>query len=145
MSTAFKDANDAIKDRFIQQWTFTKIQFDGYNFLMDNDGVVSPITEGEPYVYLKVIMSQNKQESIGSPGSQRHRVFGAIFMRVFIPVNSGNDAALQYIDHFSSIFKNQYFNGIHATDITSAFNGVGESGNWYSVPVTCGFYFDEIG
>jgi hypothetical protein len=145
MSTAYKTANDIIKDRFLQNWTYTKIQFDGYNYLIDNVGAKSPITADVPYVYFKVIIPTFNQESIGSPGSQRHRLLGTIFMNVFVPVNTGNDAALQLIDHFTTLFKNKFFSGVHTTDITGGFYQVIEEGNWYGVPVACGFYFDEIG
>lgn len=139
----------AIKQRMLDNWTTTPIQFQ--NAIPDQQPwpPVDPNTgNGIPWVYFEVMGSSSGLRGVGKPGSHVWLYRGIIAAHVFVPINSGTDLAQQYAVTIGEIFRAQGFyndgNGAIVRTWSPQTDGGGsnaDDGNWWRVTCTIPFEF----
>jgi hypothetical protein len=135
----------AIKQRMIDNWTTTPIDFQNESPQQHVDANGSPI----PWVYCEIIGNGSSLRGAGTPGDHIWIYSGLIAAHVFVPVNTGTDLAQQYAVAIGEIFRAQGFYSDDAGRIVRTWSprtdGGGsdaDDGNWFVV--TCRIPFEYL-
>lgn len=141
MTTPVASVTAAVRQRLNANWTTTPIAWENVPFDPKTPGGIFP-ADG-PWIYCEIVFAGSAQASLGSPGSNRFRHVGLIFIHIFVPVNGGTKKAYEYADQLADIFRAQEFSGVLCR---SPVIGRGEKsdddGNWFRVTLSCEFQFD---
>lgn len=80
------------------------------------------------------------QASLGK--SRRWRTPGVAVAQVFVPIETGDDRAMQITDLIEGAFRGVSVNGV--TFEETSVSNEGRSDNWYQWNVECSYYFDDV-
>ena len=88
-----------------------------------------------------------RSDNIGI-GAVRSRTTGMIIVELFVPLGEGDRTALQQMEDFGNVFRNQDFSGImcyeRSIDIIGAVTLEGEDLRRFKVECRIPFYFDRV-
>lgn len=106
------------------------------------DDVEFDIPNGETWVRLSIKHSHGYQASMGSPGSNRFRSVGALFIQVFAPEGNASKDARQKADAALEIFRGLTYQDINFYDVYA--KEIGNADGWYQINVIANFRYDHI-
>lgn len=129
--------SDAINSRFKTQVADVvpiTAQYDNFPFTPPNDSA---------WARFKINFGQRTQISSGGDGSNLFRVIGVAVASIFVPIESGSNAALVIADVVDSAFR-----ATSTADVvyrTPSVESIGVSGKWWQFNVNIPFYSDTVG
>jgi len=133
---SFADERKAIETRFAANFTALPVQYENQRFAM-------PATGG--WARLTIRNAGAGQISTGS--SPLHRYAGVILADVFMPEETGSQAARTHADTIEAIFRRaQFSSGSSGTILcrTPSITTVGVADGWFQVQVSVPFQRDRI-
>jgi hypothetical protein len=132
----FNEIEAEIRKYFDTQWNgLTEIAWPDVEFTLP---------DGESWVRFNCQETTGRQVSIGSPGSNRFRHFGFVFIQIFQPGGQGSqDARDKAVIALGAFMGATTTNGVYFYDVTA--RQVGNDGNgFYQINVVASYYCDEI-
>lgn len=129
-------AREAIYSAFATAWsTTTAIALDNETF--------EP-TEGTPYVRLAVRHIGRSQRTLGRPGNRKYGSLGAVFVQVFVPINSGVKDADTLAKAAQDIFEGVTLAAVEVSFLDVIVRETGPDGKWFGMVVQADFDYEEI-
>ena len=117
----------------IESWATTNSYSIGY----DNLAFEKP--DEALHGRVSIIAGDTVQADMGVP--RRWRTAGTVMLRIFSPIDKGEQSIYQMIDSFSQTMSSTTLSGIVVTRSTRS-NRVGRSGKWWQWNVTLPWYMD---
>ncbi len=128
---------NVIRNRFDEQVTdlistTLPVHYDNVDFEIPNDG--------SRWCRFSILEGDSQQVAMG--GSKRVRTPGVITIEIFIPINEGNQEALNVADFVAAAFRLISSGGVIYQ--TPSINKQGRQGEKWKVIVRCPFYADIV-
>lgn len=130
----FEDMGDTIRSR-----VKTLVE-DAQSIYVLYDNFPDAHADGVKYVRHTIIFGEGRQTGMG--GTRRWRTRGRSVKSVFVPMESGDEAALQLVDVIVAAFRSVTVSGV--TFETPDVSQGRRSGPYWQVDVACPFYADEV-
>jgi len=92
---------------------------------------------------LTIHWGDTEQVSLGAPASRRFRTVGVMTVSLFVPVEYGDQPALEAADRITTAFR-----GVEASNVhfgTPSIVRVGRSESTWQINVHCPFWADDLG
>lgn len=132
----------AIKSRFNVQWAALH---SGVTIVWANDAELPTFDVPEPVVHAEIRGGAENVAAWGGPMQNRYRQSGELIVRVFVPSNSGDEAARELADDAASIFRGWSDGDLRFFGVSVLGGSAGdESGNYFNIDVVAAFQNDLI-
>ena len=135
---SFLSIYNAIRDKWVNEWSYTDSTFDNEVFTPGNI----------PWVRLSIRDGDAQQISLGVPSLDRHA--GVLFISIFVPINKGQEQARWLADKAGDIFiKNNITtdDGELVFGVPYLINSETDDGidsGWWQVSTLCPFTHDRV-
>lgn len=102
-------------------------------------------SDASAFLTLEYPVANEEQISIGSPGSNVFREFGAFRMFLSVPIGYGLNPWAGYLDALRAAFRGQSFGGVKTlASSPMATNDKSDDGNYFIVSTAVAYYFDIL-
>ena len=134
---ASKAVMDAVDGRLAAAWTRAPIYGPNAPEQMPNDAGA--------FVSLMFPVADEKQITLGEPGTRLYREDGAFRVVLSVPLGSGMSPWLEWIDEIRSVFRGVVFDGVTTWEATPpAINSESDDGAYMLLSVAVPYQFDFI-
>lgn len=134
--SGFADERRAIEERMAANFTAIPCRYEN-----------APFQDLKtPYCALWVRRGEGRQITLGDT-PQLQRWVGVIMVQVFVPVDTGTQAALQHADSIAAVFNRAEFSVANSGLIrcrVASLETVGDRNGWHQVNVTVPYQRDKI-
>lgn len=134
----------AIKNRVATQWAATA--WSSVPIYYRNERFELP-DEPTPFIVIEVLTYYEKLAAFGGGrGANEWEDQGSIFVRVFVPVDQGEETAMAIRDAISTIFRGQRFDNVSCFGVVPAGgDSKADDGNYYEVAAVVEFSYRFTG
>jgi hypothetical protein len=123
-------ANEAVFQQWLSVWPGLQ---PSVPFCFENEKFVEPTTGAWARVTLRGLDSI--QETLGKPTTRRYERMCAVWVQLFVPVNTGTELVKQLVDSARAVYEGvQFGNGVKPAGGCRT-TVVGSDGKWYEVVV----------
>jgi len=130
------EAREAIYAAFLTAWGSTT------DVARDNEAFV-PV-EGSPYVRLSVRHIGRSQRTLGRVGNRNFGSLGAVFIQVFVPINTGLKAADDLAKAAQDVFEGVTLATVEVSFLDVIVRETGPDGKWFGMVVQANFDYEEV-
>ncbi|KFH18434.1 hypothetical protein ELZ19_06685 [Brucella abortus] len=150
--TTLNQAREAIYERFIEAWSEGDFDFDFSQDYYDVTGRFTAVTldnedfkppKDDPWVRLAVRHRASTQETLGPKGHRRFARFGAAFVQVFVPQNTGTLDMDRLLTRAREAFEGLTLAGTTVRFLDVIVRETGPDGKWNASVVEAVFEYDE--
>lgn len=131
--TTINEAREAIYSRFVTMW--------GTNspYTFDNEAYNAPASK---WVRLSVRQIDAEQHTLGAIGNRKFLRQAAVWLQIFVPLNSGLKDADTLAQAFRTIFEGARFSDLSFREVVT--NEATPDNQWYRVVAKAFFDYNEL-
>ncbi|HVJ31663.1 MAG TPA: phage tail terminator-like protein [Terriglobia bacterium] len=121
-----------------------RAQFTAAPIRTANDPAADPDANDGPFVVLEFPGGTAAQITIGSPGSNLFRDLAVFMIHVFVPSQTGEQAARDMAATIAAIFRGKSFSGVDCWAPYPPQEDTGPNGNWFGVSFATPYKYDLL-
>jgi len=130
----------AVRSRLEQNWDQAKAKIRKTN--------ESFVPAGMPWIEIRFPGARNSRADLGEPDAAMWEEAGAFMCDVYVPADSGEDAAALLADELAALYQGQDFDNVSCFDRMPGHSGLrqpeGLSGVWYGTSFGIAYRYQSI-